>query len=116
SVCVSPDGDVFVSTSNRDWNPNAVAKENDDRIIRIFRLDKKDAEKNAPSAVIVGQEKDTVDQGKLLYMSYCASCHKADGSGMDGYFPALDGAPFVRGDKDSLIRIVLAGRNEMPQF
>lgn len=37
-VCVSPAGDVYVATSNRDWNPSeGFPKENDDKILRISK-------------------------------------------------------------------------------
>src|SRR5690606_35711221 len=35
SVCVSPSGDIYIGTSNRDWNPNGFAEARDDRIIRL---------------------------------------------------------------------------------
>ncbi len=36
-ICISPDGDVYVSTSNKDGRGNAA--NNDDRIIKIFNAD-----------------------------------------------------------------------------
>lgn len=116
SVCVSPDGDIYVSTSNRDWNPNGFADENDDRILRIYALDGKYADKQAKNAIIPLKGADVVSKGQELYVNYCASCHKTNGRGVEGTFPALNRSPTVTGSPDSLIRLVLTGKNEMPQF
>lgn len=116
-VCVSPDGDVFLSTSNRDWNPVAgFPKENDDRIIRISRkVDvsrKQTASRSQPDQL----RKSAPDQkgkestpGAMLYANYCASCHKADGSGVMGTFPPLKGSPKVTAHKTDLIKVILNG-------
>ncbi len=116
SVCVSPDGDVYISTSNRDWNPNGFAEENDDRILRVYALEGKYVDKQAPNAIVERKGADVVSKGEELYVSYCASCHKTNGTGIAGTFPALNRSPIVTGDPESLIHLVLNGKNEMPQF
>ncbi|QWF38617.1 cytochrome c [Bordetella hinzii] len=49
-------------------------------------------------------------RGALLYMEYCAACHRADGRGVPRIFPALDGnsAVFAKYPQ-SLIQITLEG-------
>jgi glucose/arabinose dehydrogenase len=116
SVCVSPAGDVYIATSNRDWNPNAAPAKNDDRIIRIYRLDAKDSDPAAQSAVIAHEKNEGLNKGALLYTNYCASCHKEDGKGIDQAFPALLKSPVVTGDKKLLVHTVMNGRNAMPKF
>lgn len=116
SICVSPDGDVYVATSNRDWNPNGFADEKDDRILRIYALDRKYVDKQAENAVVKRGGGDVVSRGEELYVNYCASCHKTNGRGVAGIFPALNRSPVVNGNPDSLIRLILSGKNEMPQF
>ena len=117
SVCVSPSGDVYVATSNRDWNPNGFAEVNDDRILRIYRLDNAHKDKDIPSAIVDYKGKDVVSQGELLYTDYCASCHQKFGKGIEGTIPPLNRAPIVAALKpDSLLSVVLSGRNEMPAF
>lgn len=39
-VCISPEGDIYLATSNRDWHPtcDGFPKKGDDRIIRISRI------------------------------------------------------------------------------
>ncbi|WP_408528296.1 c-type cytochrome [Paraburkholderia fungorum] len=66
--------------------------------------------------------------GTGIYLSYCARCHQADGSGVSGKFPKLAGNPTVLApDATSLIRLVTTGgktpathagpvQREMPSF
>src|SRR5690606_1191667 len=82
SICVAPNGDVYVGTSNRDWNPNGFADEEDDRILRFYALDQKQADPQARNAVVEREGADVVSKGEELYVNYCASCHKANGRGV----------------------------------
>jgi mono/diheme cytochrome c family protein len=47
--------------------------------------------------------------GSQLYSARCATCHQANGQGVTGVFPPLDGTDWVTGDKGRLIRILLHG-------
>ena len=104
-LCISPAGDVYISTSNRDWNPaQGFPKENDDRIIKIFKI--KDADKFKVRDSAVNQ---TAVKSQTIYSQYCISCHKEDGNGVPGIFPALNGSSKVNGNKTTLIKILLNG-------
>lgn len=115
-ICVSPDGDIYLATSNRDWNPAAgFPGYSDDRIIRISksnvagaRVSKNKAPAVRKAAAPKAKPK-TVNAGEIVYNNYCASCHKPDGSGVTGTFPPLDKSPRVRGDRKELIRVVVHG-------
>ncbi|MGE5478208.1 MAG: c-type cytochrome [Bacteroidales bacterium] len=49
-------------------------------------------------------------RGAVTYVEYCQSCHRADGNGAPGIFPALAGNSAVLPDNSaSLVRVVLAG-------
>lgn len=48
--------------------------------------------------------------GDQIYSEHCLDCHRANGAGLPPTFPALDGNPFVQGDPDRLISLVLNGR------
>jgi thiosulfate dehydrogenase len=49
-------------------------------------------------------------RGGLGYVQFCASCHRQDGSGVDGLFPPLAGNPTVRApDPATLVHLALAG-------
>ncbi len=52
----------------------------------------------------------SMDSGKVVYVNQCLSCHQANGSGISGTNPPLNGKA-VTGDKTKLIRIMTNGRN-----
>ena len=57
----------------------------------------------APSANDVGR-------GQALYTTYCAACHQANGAGVPGQFPPLQGSSAVnRPDATKHIEVVLSG-------
>ena len=49
-------------------------------------------------------------QGQKVYEDNCADCHRLNGKGLPGTFPAHDGNPFVVGDPGPVITTVLNGR------
>ncbi len=100
-ICISPAGDVYVSTSNRDWTrtPGSPLPE-DDRIIRIFKSDK----------VMSSLQPQQGPQAKTtLYQQYCASCHQENGTGLKGVFPPLKGSALVKTAGLPLIKKILNG-------
>lgn len=55
--------------------------------------------------------------GEELYNNTCIACHQPAGEGVEGYYPALAGNPFVTlEDPNPVIQTVLAGRGGMPAF
>ena len=62
----------------------------------------------------------TIDElkqrGEKVYAANCAACHQANGKGVPGAFPALDGSQVVNGAKAGQINLVLNGRNAMPPW
>lgn len=53
-------------------------------------------------------------RGEQVYAANCVACHQANGKGVPGAFPALDGSQMVNGPQDSQIAILLNGKNAMP--
>ncbi|HER35745.1 MAG: cytochrome c oxidase subunit II [Halothiobacillaceae bacterium] len=53
-------------------------------------------------------------QGKKLYASACASCHQANGQGIEGTFPALDGGKITTGPVKGHMDIVIHGSEKNP--
>ena len=49
-------------------------------------------------------------RGEKVYSSNCVACHQANGQGIKGTFPALDGSKIVKGPKRGQIDVVLNGR------
>ena len=55
---------------------------------------------------------DLFQKGKAIYETegYCVDCHRANGKGLPGTFPAHDGNPFDVGPPGPVIATVLNGR------
>lgn len=49
--------------------------------------------------------------GKALYAAQCTACHQANGQGVPGVFPPLDGSEWVQGEPRILANILLHGIN-----
>ncbi|ERM80928.1 hypothetical protein P872_12090 [Rhodonellum psychrophilum GCM71 = DSM 17998] len=118
-VAVASNGDIYISTSNQDWNPQpGFPKVGDDRILKISIANQ------AVLEPIVADDlaSNTQLKGKELYNNYCASCHKPDGKGVSGIFPALLGNEVVEGDTEALLKLLLSGSEgtqtdqRMPSF
>ena len=55
-------------------------------------------------------------RGEKVYAANCVACHQANGKGVPGAFPALDGSQMVNGPQDGQIAILLYGKNAMPAW
>jgi cytochrome c553 len=118
-VAVGPDGAIYLSTSNQDWNPQpGFPLPGDDKILKISPIKTKRSNYISP---VKATEVVALD-GMQLYQSYCASCHKADGAGVEGIFPALGKNQLVIGVPKPLIELLLQGKassngaQAMPSF
>ena len=62
----------------------------------------------------------TVDElkqrGEKVYAANCVACHQANGKGVPGAFPALEGSAVVTGPKGPQINILLNGKGAMPPW
>lgn len=47
--------------------------------------------------------------GKQVFTANCAACHQANGKGLPGVFPPLDGSEWVNGDERTVANILLHG-------
>lgn len=54
----------------------------------------------------------SIKRGKVVYASYCLTCHQADGGGVPNLNPPLIQTSYVLGKKEPLIKIVLNGFTE----
>ena len=52
------------------------------------------------------------ERGKVLYENHCLACHQAGGSGVPNLNPPLIKTEWTLGQKDKLIRVILAGLDE----
>lgn len=55
-------------------------------------------------------KEELVARGAKVYGSICVACHQANGKGVPGSFPALDGSAVVMGPMQEQIKTVLNGR------
>ena len=67
-----------------------------------------DAPKAGAASGPVAFEPD-VAKGEKLFLAQCAACHQANGLGVPGAFPPLAGSPWVAGNDERIIKLVLAG-------
>lgn len=138
-ICVAPNGDVYLSTSNRDWHPRfqpflydtaALTQPADDRIIRLQPatwadrrvLDQMDYPvvlHEDPEAAAMQSEnwniavtEEALERGAQLYAEQCALCHRPDGQGVKDLYPPLAGTDWVTGSKPRLINLVLRGMTD----
>ncbi len=49
-------------------------------------------------------------RGEKVYAANCIACHQANGQGVKGAFPALDGSKLVNGPRTAHIQMVLEGK------
>ena len=53
---------------------------------------------------------DLTARGEKVFAANCAACHQANGKGVPGTFPALDGSKVVLGKPEGQVDVVLHGR------
>jgi cytochrome c oxidase subunit 2 len=53
--------------------------------------------------------KELVERGEKVYQANCAACHQANGMGLPGVFPALNGSKVATGPIGAHIKIVMHG-------
>jgi glucose/arabinose dehydrogenase/mono/diheme cytochrome c family protein len=140
ALCVASNGDIYLSTSNRDWHPRAqpfmyegdgLPRPGDDRIIRLRAISGKDwtaiarrlpqllplredllADEMPDEDWNMGPSDKEISLGESLYAVQCAMCHRPDGQGIAGLVPPLVATHWVTGPKDRLIALTLSGISE----
>lgn len=68
------------------------------------------AEVAAADGTKVFEIADLVTRGESVYQGNCAACHQADGMGMPGVFPAINGSKVATGPLADHIAVVMNGR------
>ena len=51
----------------------------------------------------------SAEKGQVLFNANCAACHQPTGLGVAGMFPPLAGSPWVAGNEDRMLKVILAG-------
>jgi len=69
-------------------------------------------EEAATYAATIGKDwshEELMSKGEDVYKISCAGCHQADGNGIPGIFPALNGSSIVQGPADGHIAVLING-------
>lgn len=135
-ITVGPEGEIYLATSNLDWHPihqpwmyDTLPRDSGDRIIRIAPLTVQQSDHwvNSIEDPLYLREEDPIalqsedfnfsaseeqqSAGHTLYNQHCASCHRPDGKGNEGFIPPLVNSEWVSGNPGRLIDITLTGLN-----
>lgn len=112
-IAMGPDGSLYFSDTERGkiWR---VMYKGDKKGFGQPQLQRMEERKLASNIRTPDEVEDNLDKGQAvggekIYQVYCGSCHQNNGKGASGRFPPLAGAPWVTGDKNLLISIVLNG-------
>ena len=68
------------------------------------------------AAPVTMSKAELVKAGEKAYLTHCAACHQANGSGLPPTFPALAGSAALTGDPATPIMQALKGKNAMPSL
>ncbi|MBO9619594.1 MAG: PQQ-dependent sugar dehydrogenase [Niabella sp.] len=110
SITVDDEGQVYLGTSNRDWNPaSGYPKPGDDHILKIAVADSNRIDQSLIRSALL-QTKAMANNGQELFMNYCSSCHKPGGEGLPGSFPPLKNNPTLR-ENEKLVKTINEGTN-----
>ena len=108
-----PDGSLYISESNKGkiWRVMYKGDKNKFGDAQLAKMEERKLEKyiKNPDPVKDDLSKGSVSEGIILYNISCATCHQQDGKGDNARFPPLLGSEFIKGDKDTLIKIILYG-------
>jgi mono/diheme cytochrome c family protein len=56
-----------------------------------------------------GNTSASLERGKAVYAANCLTCHQPDGGGVPNLNPPLQGTKWVKGNKTTLVQLVLKG-------
>lgn len=92
------------------WSQNA-AKTATDRLAGAVEKEALDhPELQAPAYLSADAKKQFLAGQKVYFREgHCATCHQANGKGLDPAFPSLEKSPWVSGEPNRLIRLALYG-------
>ena len=86
---------------------NAVSPED---FTKWVAMQKDKATAESASGTKTWSRDDLMEKGKKAYAATCAACHGAEGKGIPGVFPAIEGSKLATGPVEDHIKTVLNGR------
>jgi mono/diheme cytochrome c family protein len=112
-IAMGPDGSLYLGDTEQGkiWRVMYKGDKAHFGNIHLAKMEgyKKLSHIRTPDEVEDNLQRGQLSNGASLYYSYCAICHQQNGRGASGRFPPLAGTPWVNGDKERLIGIVLNG-------
>lgn len=112
-IAMGPDGSLYIAETEKGkvWRIIYTGDKKEFGEADLASMEKRKSEANirSPHELDDNLDKGVVSGGEKVYQTYCGACHQKDGLGASGRFPSLAGTPWVTGNKEKLIRIVLAG-------
>ena len=108
-----PDGSIYISESNQGkiWRVMYKGNPKEFGAVELAAMEKRKSRNyiKRPDEILDNMQTGDELSGRILFNSYCASCHQRNGKGDNNRFPPLVNSEWVSGDEDRLIDIVLNG-------
>jgi mono/diheme cytochrome c family protein/glucose/arabinose dehydrogenase len=87
----------------------------DNLATRLVRYEEEAKARTKSARPLTGAERQLIEAGRMTYQ-ICAGCHQANGEGLPNVAPSLVESPFVAGNPEMLVRIVLNGKEGTAGF
>lgn len=108
-----PDGSLYISESNQGKIWRVMFKGDKDAFggndLAAMESRRSRSYIKTPDEIKDHLQRGSLLEGKILYNTFCASCHQRDGKGDNSRFPPLVDSDWVKGDPERLIGVVLNG-------
>jgi glucose/arabinose dehydrogenase len=112
-LSTGPDGSIYISESNQGKIWRVMYKGDKDSFgeaeLAFMESRKSRNHIKDPDPVLDHLQQGDQLSGRILYNTYCASCHQRNGQGDGNRFPPLVDSEWVTGDEDRLIEVLLNG-------
>ncbi|WPV68221.1 c-type cytochrome [Chitinophaga sp. LS1] len=112
-LATGPDGSLYIAESNKGkiWRVMYTGSKKSFNAAQLTAMETRKSRTyiKVPDPVLDMVGKGNEMHGRMLYDSYCATCHQRDGKGDNNRYPPLAGSQYLAGDKKQLINIVLNG-------
>lgn len=112
-IAMGPDGSLYLAETEKGkiWRVWYSGDKNTFTTGQLAAMERRKSASHIRSPHIIDDnlDKGVVAGGEKVYKTYCGTCHQKDGLGASGRFPPLAGTPWVTGDKNKLIGIILNG-------
>ena len=114
ALSVGPDGSLYIGESNQGkiWRvmyKGDKSKFGEPELTKMEEIKQTRNYIKTPHKVLDNLQQGDMLSGRILYTTYCVSCHQSDGLGDNNRYPPLVDSEWVTGNEDRLIDVVLNG-------